>query len=431
VKKFSFVTLLFVLLFIQTCKKDENPVKPPDEIPESAAHTYSTQNGGTFGTSSGFEITVIPGTVPKNQNGEIANITFSIETPVQIPKPLPTGATLIGDVSKFGPDGFSFNWPVRIKLKYPDSANPENLSILFYNPLIDQWVAIPGSGADSENHYMTADVLQLGFYALVTLSQTGKSKLESAWGGFEFTNPDNTNFYTLTVASVSNWKFSWQEQWFGNSIVGRTGSCGTDGFGHPNPTTRILIPQASYQIWVTYTSGTDYKFYTYSLPLSGTIDGQVTYPGIPPGGVGWTPLGSLPSGGEWVEGLPTSWPTPTVTYGTGAFQATLTWANNEQHATDLDLHLYGPNEMHVYFAIPQASDGSFSLDRDWLTGYGNATENIYSTGTIPSGNYRVTVKHFSGDPANYSVRILSKGAVKSFSGSITDDEEKEIMTFTM
>lgn len=430
-KNVAIVALFLFLLVVQACKKDENPTGPSNETTESATQTFGTQNGGTFSTTSGIEITVIPGTVPKNQNGENANIAFSIETPVQLPKSLPAGATLKGNVVKFGPDGFSFNWPVRIKLKYAEGLNPEDLSILFYNTLDDQWVAIPGSGADSEKRFITADVLQLGFYAVVSISNTNKNNAESSQGGFEYSNPDNTNFYALTVASVSNWKYSWQQQWFGNTIVGRTGSCGTDGFGYPNPTTKILLPQASYQIWLTYTNGTDYKFYTYSLPLTGTIDGSVTYPGIPHFGVGWTPLGNLPSGGQWIEGFPTNWPTPTVTYGTGTFQATLTWVNNNQHSTDLDLHLYGPNDIHVYFGIPVALDSSFSLDRDWLSESGNATENIYSTGNIPTGNYKVMVKHYSGDPASYNVRILRKGVAKSFSGSLSNNEEKEIMTFTM
>jgi len=93
--------------------------------------------------------------------------------------------------------------------------------------------------------------------------------------------------------------------------------------------------------------------------------------------------------------------------------------------------LYGPNDIHVYFGIPVALDSSFSLDRDWLSESGNATENIYSTGNIPTGNYKVMVKHYSGDPASYNVRILRKGVAKSFSGSLSNNEEKEIMTFTM
>jgi uncharacterized protein YfaP (DUF2135 family) len=121
-----------------------------------------------------------------------------------------------------------------------------------------------------------------------------------------------------------------------------------------------------------------------------------------------------------------------VTYGTGAFQATLTWVNNASHTTDVDLHLYGPNNMHVYYNAKVSPDSSFQLDRDWIRQAGNATENIFSTrSAIPTGSYKVTVKHFSGDPTNYNVRILRSGGVRTYSGSASGNAETEIATFNL
>jgi uncharacterized protein YfaP (DUF2135 family) len=106
--------------------------------------------------------------------------------------------------------------------------------------------------------------------------------------------------------------------------------------------------------------------------------------------------------------------------------------NNSSHATDLDLHLYGPNNMHVYYGSRFSADSSFQLDRDWLRTFGNATENIFSTrSALPAGSYRVTVKHFSGEPTSYSVRILRSGTVRTYPGSASGNAETEIATFNL
>ena len=52
----------------------------------------------------------------------------------------------------------------------------------------------------------------------------------------------------------------------------------------------------------------------------------------------------------WNDGRSDAWGTITTTYGTGKFQATLTWVNpSEAEHTDYDLHLYGPDNLHVFF----------------------------------------------------------------------------------
>jgi hypothetical protein len=430
--RFAFLTV-FLIAAVSGCKKDTpapNEPPPTEETPQTATQTFTSASGGSFSTPSGYGVTVVRGSVPQNANGQTGSVTFSIETNVTPPKPLPSGATLKGNVVKFGPDGFNFQWPVRNTLKIPANTNPSQLSVLFYDAMNERWVAVPGSGANSTDRVMSADMLSLGYVALAELSPTAKQTAGSAFGGFEYTNPVTGKYYTLTVATVSNYVYPWQETWFGGQIVGRTGSTGTSLAGGPDIKTYILLPQASYEIWVSETDGSG-VFFTYSLPLSGRITQEVIY-GTTPGGSGWTPIGPLPAGGTWVSGLPTSWPRPTVTYGTGVFQATLTWVNNSSHATDLDLHLYGPNNMHVYYGARVSPDSSFQLDRDWLRTLGNAVENTFSTrSSVPAGSYRVTVKHYSGDATNYSVRILRGGSVRTYHGSASANTENEIASFTL
>jgi len=134
---------------------------------------------------------------------------------------------------------------------------------------------------------------------------------------------------------------------------------------------------------------------------------------------GWTNI--LLNGGDWVTGTPPQWPTPNVPFGTGEFQATLTWVNTDGNGTDIDLHLFGPNNTHVYWLNQNNADNSIKLDRDWRKETGYATENIYSTSTMPKGSYNIYVNSFSGSvPKNYEVRIIRKGStVKTFRGTVT------------
>jgi uncharacterized protein YfaP (DUF2135 family) len=83
----------------------------------------------------------------------------------------------------------------------------------------------------------------------------------------------------------------------------------------------------------------------------------------------------------------------------------------------MDLHLYGPNNLHVFWSSPTSAN--FALDRDWQSQDGDATENIYSTTTIiPAGNYRVNVDHFSGAAKSFNCRVVVNGNVTNFSGNL-------------
>jgi hypothetical protein len=129
---------------------------------------------------------------------------------------------------------------------------------------------------------------------------------------------------------------------------------------------------------------------------------------------------------------------PATLGATGEFQVTLRWHNSESRATDVDLHLYGPN-IHVWYSSKLSSDGSLRLDRDWKSELGDAVENIYqvkdSEGkSIPMtpGNYRIEVDHYSGaDAMPYEVRVIRGGSVSNFSGTLSSGQTETLMTFTV
>ncbi len=440
-KIFTLFFILSLLMIFTTCKKSEDNPTEPTPTNESATGTVSSTGNGSIKTNSGYEIYVIAGTVPQNQNGQSAEVTFSIETPVTPPKEVSASVEKRGEYTQLGPEGFYFRWPVRVVFPYKNTTDPSELKLLHYDGIAESWEIVPISMVDKDKKIVGADVLELGYYLVAKVGQNPpKTMADDSDGGFEFQGESNY-YYTLTVASVTNFKYAWQAAaWYSGNIVGSSGSTGSYPTGGPKPPTHIHLVQATYQIWITRTTpgtlSTLPQIYTYSVPATGTISQPVTYSGPLSSGEGWTTL-SMPGGGQWIEGTPQGWPVPTVTYGTGQFQATLTWVNNSSHSTDVDLHLFGPNNMHVYYSTPTSTEGSLALDRDWRYVYGNATENIYSTGTMPTGSYTVKVNLYGGDAVDFSVRIIKKGTTKSYSGRVTtvnsgDDEAKMITvdTFT-
>lgn len=420
--RFTILIVILSLLFV-SCKKEDSPTEPGDENPtsESEVMTVSSTGFGEVSVPSGVTVSVIPGAVPTNNQGSSGNISFSIETPVTPPAPLSSSYSLVGNYAQLGPVGFNFRWPITIKLPYPAGTDVSSIFIVHYDSYDEKWVIIPSSGVEFSNNLITATAIELGYYAVATASGFGKIISERSAGGFTY-NGEFGNYYTLTVASVSNFKYPDQQSWYGGSIVGRTGGNGTTPTGTPTQPTRIMLPQAEYQIWVTKTIpgtlSTLPQIFTYSIPAIGTISGPVTYSTMFSTGDGWVPI-DLPGGGSWVEGRPNGWAAETSTYGTGEMQITLTWVNNNSRQTDVDLHLYGPNDVHVYYSNEQ--EGGFELDRDWLEDLGNATENIYSISTIPSGEYIIRVNLFSGDQTSYNVRVIQGSSVRNYSGQVTTE----------
>ncbi|MCP5063447.1 MAG: hypothetical protein GY936_13425 [Ignavibacteriae bacterium] len=435
-KIINFASSIFLILLLSFCSEDNNPVDTPETgNNESEVVTVKTNENGRVSTPSGIGLQVIAGTVPQNENGNAASVSFSIESPVDAPIVLGSAGEFVGSLVKYGPEGFNFRWPVEMVLPYPENESPENLYVVHYDQALEDWRITPKSRIDATKKLVYFNAINLGIYGLAKFpvtSKTADDRLDYD-GGFQFTG-SSQYYYTLTVAAVNNYKYPYQASWPGNPAIGLSASSGIQTTtSAPIVPCNIILLQASYQIWISRTTpgtmSTLPSIETYSLPASGTIDNQLSFTQSGSGS-GWETL-SLPSGGSWVEGTPDGWPVPTVTFGTGEFQATLTWVNNSSHTTDLDLHLYGPNEMHVYWSDEKSADGSFALDRDWTDEQGNAIENIYSLGTMPTGQYSVKVVLFDGSPVNYNVRILRAGSVKTFNGrAATEDQEITIDTFT-
>ena len=234
------------------------------------------------------------------------------------------------------------------------------------------------------------------------------------------------DWYTITIATATL-TFPSQAAWYSNGTpVGTNYASGSDPTGMtPINPCRAIIAQGIYTVWITKTTRMGYTFTTetYSIPAPVTVSNPLIWDGWG-SSTGYVDI-VLPGGGTWVAGYPTNWPPPTVSYGTGAFQSTLTWVNPSGSTVDLDLHLYGPNSMHVYYGAKVFGDSIFVLDRDWTHPTGNAIENIYNAkGTMPSGTYQVKVNYYSGSTTKqFNCRvILNSNVIASYSGSLTSGD---------
>ena len=419
--------------------------------------TFNSTDGGTVMTQGLAQITVPPGAIAKNSDGSPGKALISIEPNIpqdKWPAPLPDGYEAVRKVYLFGPSGFVFASPVQIYLPAGDIESPIGLVVLWYKASESQWVPLPLSDLDSTNKRLGISVFELGYFLIASsplISSNGESWYypsdiimpDRRVGGARLIHEHTGNlilpygyYYTVTIAAVV-YKYpgiGWP------NLVEYNVSTGGETTGGPRRLTRMMcIPQGTYSFEISRQ-----KAGTISQP-PGPIQTYTSLVTVEVGPftsafgwgaeafTGWTDIAPFPEG-TWRDGTPATWPAATVPYGTGDLHITLEWENTSDSLTDLDLHLYGPNSMHVWYEVQQSPDGSIKLDRDWTTGVGHAVENIYSLSPIPSGEYAIKVLNFSGSiPKFFQVRArLPDGTVETFSSTMTQNkQEVTILTFTV
>ena len=84
----------------------------------------------------------------------------------------------------------------------------------------------------------------------------------------------------------------------------------------------------------------------------------------------------------------------------GSARVILTWYDKPR---DLDLHLYGPGGMHVYYRERQAGSGSAAYGRDDRHSFGN--EVITLTSIVPNAEYRFYAHNYSNDAEIRNARV--------------------------
>lgn len=436
-KYYISLILLLPLLFIcfYSCSNDTT-VAPPVTT-EGISQSLTSNDQGNISYND-FKLVFPVGTVPAQSNGSPGTVVFSLNSSSSLPgglNALPAGYTQVGNFLQAGPDNFIFASTIKVFLPAGSESSPTNLSVMTYVPADNKWEIISSnSGTDSVSgkHYMMVDVLQLGYFVIVKNTSSDHSVC-TPQGGVQWCINDGLNFIILTVKSAVFSDPSICTSNIAGGMIGATFiSPNIPGMVFPSDYCRGIVPVGTYEFWISSRSFSSNDIQTYSLPLPVTVTNSLNWPitWVYNGGEGWTIMGcNLPPGGTWMPGRPQNWPTPTIPYGSGTVQATLTWTNSSGTEADMDLHLYGPNNLHVFWQSPTATN--FALDRDWQLQDGNAVENIYSTTTtVPSGSYRVNVAHFSGAAKSFNCRVIVNGSVTNYSGNL-QDASVDVRTFTI
>lgn len=418
-----------LLMCFQSCVKegDETLVLPqniPTEETGNAIVVGSTHEFTQL-SQSGYSLYIPQGAIPTTMTGANGRLAFSLGVSKNLPHTLPPNLIQVGYIAKTEPFNFIFNSPLTMNVPL-GNTDIQNTHVYTYNEYSETWQLVPFSSFNPDNTG-TINMIDLGYYVLA------KDKNKVNRGGIRLMHPDNDGyFYTLTICSFSGEESS-------QMLPGKMATTQVDKNGLPAPTTFMpYVPKGTYQLRISREKKASFKTEPttveyYSSLLTVRVDKTlekgkyIDLSSIE----GWTDI--TPDKNKWSEGRPTEWGTPTKTYGTGKFQATLTWVNNSYSGTDYDLHLYGPNSLHVYYS--NKNQGAFELDRDWLTEAGNAIENIYSVkDDFPKGNYIVKVHHYSGTTGKlFNCRIIVDGyVVYSKQGSIgTNKNFEQIYTFTV
>lgn len=347
----------------------------------------------------GYALTVPKGAVPKNDKGEAGKVAFSFQMTDELPAALPSNLEFTGKVLKVEPLNFTFSSPLTLKVPAPVNSG---LLLYQYDAAKLQWVLVPFSSQDATG--ATVNITGLGYFVLV------KERDASHTGGIRITISDKSYesgyLYYATIYSVNGNNAAAQ------NLVGTTAAAQGRTIYFANVPMNVgynirIVREKRRDLQnpatqTEYTTRTVYTFVSNPLTVTGSKLENFT---------GWTNVTADFTSSDWQNGRPGEWGTVTTTYGTGKFQATLTWVNTGSNSTDYDLHLYGPDNLHVYFGSKR--QGCFELDRDWLHAAGNATENLYSIDdNFPAGNYTVKVHHYGGVTGKpYNCRIIVNNTV--------------------
>lgn len=415
--KLLLLLLLSVLtVFAVSCDDDSNS---PTSGTTGVVKQFTSSQGGTLSADDGTEILVSNGCIKKKDDNSDGIISFSIETNVkELPVSIPSAYKLIGGVVKFGPASFIFTEPLMVYLPASTLETLENVVILHYSESDSKWIEIPIADVDAVKKRLGASSFDLGYFAVAQIIN-GSAKYPVSLsagksGGIKLTHSGvNDYYYTLMVDSFVP-KYSADAN---SGIVGSTSSTGSHTTGGPLSTTYMGgIPQGTYGIIISRVKrGTlsslpgEREYYSNIISVNvGAFTSTLSWDWY--NWSGWTTLSV--GGGTYSATPPSRWPTATKPFGTGQFQATLSWTNTSSSNADLDLHLFGPDNLHVYFGNEYSNDNSIALDVDWMEEYGNATENIYSLSSMPKGDYSVYVNGFSGNlPKSFEVRIIRNGSI--------------------
>lgn len=375
-----------------------------------------SDESGTI-SNGGYTLYVPQGSVPANSQGESGRVSFSLQGVDTNELPVAFNGEVISAI-KIEPMGFTFNSPLLLEVPLGD-CNPNEVGVYCFDEATNAWILIPFSCIDGNK--ATVSLISLGNFIVAKIPN------QDEVGGIKISNDfiEPGYYYYATLISKNS-----------SEIVKRIGFIGNEGNLY-----MTNIPFGQYTLYVSREQKNDALGQSASVQYSNqSVNVSVEKKLIQwEGGFdayeNWTePELNYEKFNDWQDGRLEKWGEVTKTYGTGKFQATLTWVNATSSTyTDYDLHLTLPDRTEVYF--DHKKSGAFELDRDWISDIGNAVENIYSiSDDFAAGTYTVRVHHYDGAlNKRYNCRVIVDGVVvKSVTGSIgANGQFDKIYTFTV
>jgi hypothetical protein len=423
-----------------------------DMITGDTSLSVTSSTGGKVSASNGASITIPAGAVPPMEDGSAGTMVFSIDQEPSMTPTLPGDFESLGPVYSLGPEGFIFNMPVEISLPIPEDVDPETvMGLTYYDPATETWKLLPGA-VDSEARTASVTATHFSYWGLF-----GRCVVDT-FGGCKYAESLNqwNREHGGWIQVFNSHRYN-SGSFPGGRNLGMSSGYGvciqSYAFENPDDDAWNWLEPNSWKI-MAY----DGKTYSYWMPRGqynliefislSEVNNDPMY--VPDYTTFWRSIGSYTitagdilefksantdfNDGSFTEGRPPCWGEEDTSVGTGDVQVTLTWQTND----DIDLYVTDPNGETIYYMNDISTTGG-ELDRDNLCSdmIIGRPENIYwPEGGAPSGSYSVQVNYFdpceAEHPVNWTVRVIIKGAVQTFTGTLTQDEEfQDVTTFTL
>ncbi len=420
------VLLLAMVLTLGACDKEKKSggtgVEPPDDSDYQGSATLTTTQTGTVTTESGASLGVPRYAVPPTESGEAGTMVFSIEKEETVAPVPPAGHSTASDVYRFGPDGFTFAEMVSVTIPTQGDTTNKEFGLSRIDPTSGASEYIGGT-YDRTTGKVTAQTYHLSAWYATSFTPSS-----TAWGAFHVTNSSTTHWLNLCIVEYAL-KYPTVDTNFDGYAESMWAPVGDIGW---NNSGLWYLPQGTYKLCVSTseagTISTPPGQPQHSFVESAQLNQPWSY--YAPNATDLT-FGSL-SGGT--PGPCDCTPTPSTSVGTGDVQVTLTWHN--ELPIDLDLWVTEPSGAKCYWANTQTATGG-RLDRDNLchTYINGRPENIFWS-DAPSGQYLVQVDFYSNcsgmtETQAFDVRVVAGGVVKTYSGTVTNDNTVDVATFTI
>ena len=412
------------------------------------ARAFDSDESGVLATGGGHILSVGPDSVPTYQNGSAATISLSVDVSSSPPAPPPAWLNIVSQPVTFGPENFVFDFPLTVRMPLAGVDDVSDLFFVRYNAAQNAWTRSLLAFNPDANDAVETTLFTLGAMAVGTYDVTAAAMHPQ--GGLYVPNTHcpiggRNCFYYLTIKSFTP---KYADEAPAGSFVGNVLRLRSNVTGESPEPTGWLLPQGTYSFCysalespLTLTSLEKYinpnaETVTINEPYACSSTFTCKTEIHPINREGWIKATDNRPCGMGGALAPTD---PATLGATGDFQATLTWINTDGNATDLDLHLYGPNGLHVYYRQKTAGTAVCVS-----TATGNPSPGMRSRifsrrrtarGTsipMPSGSYSLRVHHYAGaDNKAYQVRVIRNGTVSNFSGVLSYEDERELMTFTV